>query len=73
MKSNEKKGSDFSHDDYEQMKQSAQKKTIREEIDPEFQDAFKKLNLNRLYQEFLARPMRSQPDELHETFMQPLS
>jgi hypothetical protein len=23
MKSNEKKGSDFSHDDYEQMKQSA--------------------------------------------------
>ena len=59
---------------YEEMKKQAQKeKTIREEIDPEFEEAFKKLNLNKMYNEFMARPIRNQPDELHEQIMQPLT
>lgn len=53
-------GQEFSHEMYEEMKKQAQKeKTVREQVDPEFEEAFKKLNLNRLFQEFQARPMRS--------------
>lgn len=64
---------DFSHEMYEDMKSKAQQeKTVRDKIDPEFDEAFRKLNLNRLYEEFLARPMRNQPDELHDQIMQPL-
>ena len=55
---------------YEEMKkQAAKEKTIREEIDPEFVEAFKKLNLNKLYDEFLSRPIRNQPEELHDQIM----
>ncbi len=43
-------GKDFSHEMYEEMKRNAGKeKTIRDQIDPEFEEAFKKLNLNRLF------------------------
>ena len=53
-------GKDFSHEMYEEMKRRAsQERTVRETVDPEFEAAFKKLNLNRLFAEFNARPMRS--------------
>ena len=42
-------------------------------MDPEFEAAFRKLNLNRLFSEFNARPMMSQPEELHQNIMQPVS
>jgi len=59
---------------YEEMKKrAAQEKTVRETVDPEFEAAFKKLNLNRLFAEFNARPMRSQPEELHENVMIPVA
>ena len=45
---------------------------MRESVDPEFEAAFRKLNLSRLFAEFNARPMRSQPEELHEQIMQPV-
>lgn len=65
-------GKEFSHEMYEEMKKQASKeKTIREQVDPEFEEAFRKLNLNRLYAEFTARPIRSSPDELHEQIMRP--
>jgi hypothetical protein len=67
-------GKEFSHEMYEEMKRRAsQEKTVRETVDPEFEAAFKKLNLNRLFAEFNARPMRSQPDELHEQVMIPIA
>eukprot|EP00347_Sterkiella_histriomuscorum_P009334 403341609 len=66
-------GQEFSNEMYEEMKKNAQsQKTVRDTIDPEFEEAFKKLNLNRLFKEFQARPLRSSPDELHENFMQPV-
>lgn len=67
-------GKDFSHEMYEEMKKQAQKeKTVRETVDPEFEVAFRKLNLNRLFNEFNARPMRSNPEELHDNIMVPLA
>lgn len=67
-------GKEWSHDMYEEMKKQASKeKTIRDQVDPEFEAAFRKLNLNRLFEEFNARPMRSQPEELHENIMVPVS
>ncbi len=60
-------GEDFSHAMYEDMKNKSQKsKTIRDEIDPEIEEAFKKLNLNKMYNEFMARPIFTSPDELHD-------
>ncbi|TNV86325.1 hypothetical protein FGO68_gene2055 [Halteria grandinella] len=67
-------GRDFSHEMYEEMKKQAQKeKTVRETVDPEFEAAFRKLNLNRLFNEFNARPMRSNPEELHDNIMVPVA
>jgi RecA-family ATPase len=67
-------GKEWSHEMYEEMKRQASKeKTIRDQVDPEFEAAFRKLNLNRLFEEFNARPMRSQPEELHENLMVPVS
>lgn len=53
--------------------QEAPKRTVRETVDPEFEAAFRKLNLNRLFSEFNARPLMSQPEELHQNIMQPVS
>ena len=39
------------------MKKSAKEKTVRDTVDPEFEAAFRKLNLNKLYNEFIARPI----------------
>jgi curved DNA-binding protein CbpA len=64
-------GKDPSHEAYEKMK--ASQKTVRETVDPEFEAAFRKLNLNRLFNEFNARPLMSQPEELHQNIMQPVS
>lgn len=62
-----KHSKDFSHEMYQEMKQNAQKsKTIREEMDPEIEEAFKKLNMNKMYREFMTRPMFSSPEELHD-------
>ena len=45
---------------YEEMKRkSQQEKTVRDKVDPEFEEAFRKLNLNRLFQEFIATPIRN--------------
>jgi hypothetical protein len=67
-------GKEFSQEMYEEMKRrAAQEKTVRETVDPEFEAAFKKLNLNRLFAEFNARPMRSAPEELHENLMVPVA
>ncbi|CDW75160.1 cytochrome c biogenesis protein [Stylonychia lemnae] len=67
-------GQEFSHEMYEEMKKQAEaQKTVRDTIDPEFDEAFKKLNLNKLYKEFVARPILNQPDELHDQIMKPLS
>ena len=53
------KGQDFSQEMYEEMKrQRKQERVVREEQDPEFQEAFRKLNIDRLFAEFSARPMR---------------
>jgi polyhydroxyalkanoate synthesis regulator phasin len=53
-------GKDFSHEMYEEMKKnSGTEKTVRDKIDPEFEEAFRKLNINKLYNEFLARPIRN--------------
>ena len=51
-------------------KQKARK--VRDEQDPEFEAAFKKLNTKRLFDQFMARPMRSTPEELSEELMQPV-
>ena len=45
---------------------------MRDTIDPEFEAAFRKLNLNRHFDEFMARPMRTNPEELAENLMQPV-
>lgn len=45
---------------------------VRETIDPEFEAAFKKINLNRHFEQFMARPMRTNPEELAENLMQPI-
>jgi len=37
---------------------------VREEVDPEFLEALKKQNFAKQFKEFLARPMRTMPDEL---------
>lgn len=56
---------------YEEMKKASQaERAIREEQDPTFKQAFDKLNIDRLFQEFSARPLRSNPDELGEDLMQ---
>ena len=56
-------GKDFSQEAYEQAMR-AKETTVRDRVDPEFEAAFRKLNLNRLFAEFSARPMRSTPEEL---------
>jgi DnaJ-class molecular chaperone len=50
----------------------AKETKVRETIDPEFEAAFRKLNINRQFAEFMARPMRSAPEELSESLMQPV-
>jgi len=45
------------------------KRTVREEQDPEIEEAFKKLNLDKLFGEFDARPMRNKPEDLNEHLM----
>ena len=47
-------------------------KKVRDEQDPEFEAAFKKLNTKKLFDQFMARPMRSSPEELSEELMQPV-
>jgi hypothetical protein len=42
---------------------------VREDQDPEIQAAFKKLNIDKLFMEFNARPMRSTVNEMAEDFM----
>ena len=37
---------------------------VRETQDPEFEAAFRKLNTQRLFDQFMARPMRSDPGSL---------
>lgn len=41
----------------------------REYQDPEFEAAFQKLNTQLLFDQFMARPMQSRPEELSEEFM----
>ena len=65
-------GEEFSHEMYEEMKRRASKKTVREEVNPEFERAFRELNLNKLFREFEARPMRSAPEDLMENVMKPV-
>ena len=47
-------------------------KKVRDEQDPEFEAAFKKHNTKKLFDQFMARPMRSSPEELSEELMQPV-
>ena len=52
--------------------QKQRAKKVRDEQDPEFEAAFKKLNTKKLFDQFMARPMRSSPEELSEELMQPV-
>ena len=42
---------------------------MRDYQDPEFEAAFKKMNIQRDFDLFMARPMQSRPEELMEEFM----
>ena len=65
------KGSEFTEDMFYKMKKTQQKeRVVREDQDPEIQAAFKKLNIDKLFMEFNARPMRSSVNEMAEDFMQ---
>ena len=44
---------------------------VRDYQDPEFEEAFRKLNTQRLFDQFMARPIQTNPDELMEEFMVP--
>ena len=64
-------GQSYSQAGYEDMRKAYRKeRTIREDQDPEFKEAFKKLNIERLFAEFTARPKRSTVNEMAEEFMQ---
>lgn len=44
------RGQSFTHEMYENMKRAArQERVVREDQDPEIQEAFKKLNIERLF------------------------
>jgi curved DNA-binding protein CbpA len=45
---------------------------VRDTIDPEFEAAFRKVNINRHFEEFMARPMRTSPEEMSQNLMQPI-
>jgi hypothetical protein len=54
-------------------RKTQQKETkVRDTIDPEFEAAFRKINLNRQFDEFMARPVRTNPEDLAENLMQPV-
>ena len=68
-------GMEFTHEMYVRMKQAQaakqqKERVIREEQDPEIQEAFNKVDIDRLFHEFNKRPMRQTPDEMAEDFMQ---
>mmetsp|Transcript_11968 Transcript_11968/g.20207 ORF Transcript_11968/g.20207 Transcript_11968/m.20207 type:complete len:340 (-) Transcript_11968:600-1619(-) len=65
-----KGNTDFSYSSWRSMKRQRKEKIIREELDPEFHEAFKKLNIEQLFAEFNARPLRSSMGEMAESFMQ---
>jgi len=44
---------------------------VRDYQDPEFEAAFRKLNTQLLFDQFMARPMQTRPEELSEDFMKP--
>ena len=46
--------------------------TVRDFQDPEFEMEFQRMNTQKAFNEFMARPMRSTPEEMHEELMQPL-
>lgn len=65
------KGQEFTYEMWTDLKRKAKKeRTIREEQDPDIQAAFRKLNMDRLFQEFTQRPTRSSVTEMAEDFMQ---
>ena len=50
-------------------KGSQKAEKVRDYQDPEFEEAFKKLNTQRLFNQFMARPMRTSPEEMAEELM----
>ena len=42
---------------------------VREEQDPEIQQAWEKMNVERLFQEFTSRPIRSSVNEMADNYM----
>lgn len=64
-------GREFNQEMYQEMKRAHRaERAVREEQDPEFKEAFKELNIERLFAEFNARPMRTSPSDLAENLGQ---
>ena len=62
---------DFNEEMYYNMKKTQQQeRVVREDQDPEIQAAFQKLNIDKLFMEFTARPIRSSVNEMAEDFLQ---
>jgi hypothetical protein len=63
-------GQGYTHAMYEEMKKAKQKeRVVREDQDPDILREFQKINIDRLFAEFNARPMRQSPGEMGEDFM----
>lgn len=64
-------GREFNQEMYQEMKRAHRaERAVREEQDPDFKEAFNKLNIDRLFAEFNARPMRQSPSDLSENLGQ---
>ena len=44
---------------------------MRDVQDPEFEAEFQKMNTEKLFGQFMARPIQTDPDEMNEKIMQP--
>lgn len=68
----EANGEEFTYEMFMAMRRAKQKeRVVREHQDPEFEEALRKVDLNRFMYDFEKRPMRSDPDELAENLCVP--
>lgn len=50
-------------------KQNQKERVVREEQDPDIMEAWSKMNVDKLFQEFTSRPIRSSVNEMAENYM----
>lgn len=63
-------GMEFNYQTYQNMKRTALKeRVVREDQDPEIQQAWEKMNVDKLFSEFTSRPIRSSVNDMAENYM----